>query len=250
MLTFEKNKKKMGNTVSSKPDKIFILFSGFCISHLDDEYQKLCTELFKDLLKYDSEVFNRGKEEIWAAAIIWAIGSINFLGDKDFEPYASLSDVCKYFNATTSTVGQKASKIRNWLDIDLFNDKFLRNDSKISDLLGNLAMTEEGFIVPVKPFKVENKEVEFVKEDEKELPNNYIIILESRYPIKNADIYQLEYLFKSVLEKDEKFQKIQIVDEQQLHIYFYGRPAKVLKFENKLSYGKFKVVDVANQPVS
>ena len=239
----------MENTVPSKQDKIFILFSGFCKNHLDDEYQKLCTELFNDLLEYDPEVFNRGKEEIWAAAIVWAIGSVNFLGDKDFEPHASLSDVCEYFNASTSTVGQKASKIRDWLDIDFFNEKFQRDDSKISDLLGNLAMTEEGFIVPVKPFKVENKEVEFVEEDEEELPDNYIIILESRYPIKNADIYQLEYLFKSVLEKDEKFQKIKLVEKGGFHIYFYGRPAKVLNFENKLSYGKFKVMDVANQPL-
>lgn len=123
----------MENTAPSKKDKIFILVSGFCKNHLDDEYQRLCTELFNDLLEYDSEVFNRGKEEIWATAIVWAIGSINFLGDKGFEPYASLSDICKYFSANTLTVGQKASKIRDWLDIDLFNEKFQRDDSKISD---------------------------------------------------------------------------------------------------------------------
>ncbi|MBC8489877.1 MAG: hypothetical protein H8D45_28000 [Bacteroidetes bacterium] len=240
----------MENTLHSKQHKISTLVSGFCQNHLDDEYIRLCTDLFNDLLKYDPEVFKRGNEEIWAAAIVWAIGSVNFLGDKDFEPYASLSDVCEYFNASTSTVGQKASKIREWLDIDFFNDKFQREDSQISDLLGNLAMTEEGFIVPVKPFKVKNKEVEFVEEDEEELPENYIIILESKYPIKNADIYQLEYLFKSVLEKDEKFQKSKLVEKGGLHIYFYGRPAKVLKFEKKISHKNFQVVDVVNQAVS
>jgi len=240
----------MENTRHSKQDKISSLVSGFCQNHLDDEYQRLCADLFNGLLEYDPEVFKRGKEEIWSAAIVWAIGSVNFLGDKFFEPYASLSDVCEYFNASTSTVGQKASKIRDWLDIDFFNDKFQRNDSQISNLLGNLTMTEDGFIVQVKPFKVENKEVEFEEEDEEELPDNYIIILESRYPVKNADVYQLEYLFKSVLEKDEKFQKIQIVDEKQIHIYFHGRSAKALLLENKLSYGKFKVMNVANQPLS
>jgi len=240
----------MENTVPSKQDKISTLVSGFCQNHLDDEYLRLCTDLFNDLLEYDPEGFKRGKEEIWAAAIVWAIGSVNFLGDKYFEPYASLSDVCGYFNTSTSTVGQKASKIRDWLDIDFFNDKFQRDDSQISDFLGNLAMTVDGFIVPVKPFKVENKEVEFEEEDEEELPENYIIILESRYPIKNADIYQLEYLFKSVLEKDEKFQKIKLVEKGGFHIYFYGRPAKVLNFDKKISHKNFKVVDVANQPVS
>lgn len=89
-----------------------------------------------------------------------------------------------------------------------------------------------------------------MEEVEEELPDNYIMIPESKYPIKNADIYQLEYLFKSVLEKGEKFQKIKLVEKGGFHIYFYGRPAKVLNFEKKFSYGKFKVVDVANQPVS
>ena len=239
----------MENIQPSKQDKISSLVSGFCQNHLDDEYQRLCTDLFNGLLEYDPEVFKRGKEEIWAAAIVWAIGSVNFLDDKSFEPYSSLSDVCNHFNVSKSTVGQKASKIRDWFNMNYFNDKYQREDSQISELLGNLTITENGLIVPVKPFKVENKEIEFEEEDEEELPDNYIIILESRYSVKNTDVYQLEYLFKSVLEKDEKFQKTQIVDEKQIHIYFYGRSAKALLLENKLSYGKFKVIDLAYQPV-
>ena len=238
----------MENTSPSKQDKISTLVSGFCQNHLDEEYLRLCTDLFNGLLEYDPEIYKRGKEEIWSAAIVWAVGSVNFLDDKSFEPYTSLSDICNYFNVSKSTVGQKASKIRDWLDIDFFNDKFQRNDSQISELLGNLTMTENGFIVQVKPFKAENKEVEFVEEEE-ELPENYIIILESRYPMKNADIYQIEYLFKSILDSDEKFQKIKLVEEGEFHIYFYGRPAKALKFDKKISHKNFKVVDLANQPV-
>jgi len=151
----------MQNSVSSKQNEISALVAGFCKNNLDEEYLRLCTDLFNALLEYDQEVFKRGKEEIWAASIVWAIGSVNFLGDKSFEPYSSLSDVCKYFKVSKSTVGQKASKIRDWLDIDFFN---------------------------------------------------------------------------------EKFQKTQIVDEKQLHIYFYGRTANVLRLENKLSFGKFKVI--------
>ncbi len=242
----------MIKSLISKPDKISSLVSGFCKNHLDDEYLRLCTELFNDLLENDQEVFKRGKEEIWAAAIVWAIGSVNFLGDKYFKPYASLSDVCMYFNASTSTVGQKAAKIRNWFDIDYFYDKFLREDSEISNFLGNLVMTDDGFVVPIDWLKEEEEEGEFMAEDdeEEELPENYVIIMESGTPVKNADIYQLEHLFNSILEEDEKLQKTELVKNRGLHIYFYGRPAKVLKFEKKLSYRKFKVVDVVNQAFS
>jgi hypothetical protein len=39
------------------------------------------------LLESNPAVFNRGQSGIWGAAIVWAVGSVNFLGDKSFEPY-------------------------------------------------------------------------------------------------------------------------------------------------------------------
>jgi len=239
----------MENNMNPREDKIFLLIRGYCDEHLDNEYLRLCTELFDDLLDYPKTI-NRGKEEIWAAAIIWTIGSANFLGDKSFEPYASLSDVCSYFNANTSTVGQKASKVRDVFDIGFMNTKYQRSDSQMTNFLENLAVTEKGFIVSREPFMIDNKEIEFVEDGEEELPKNYILFLESMHPIKNVDLYQIEYLFKSILEEDEKFQRIQIADQKQVHVYFYGRQAKALIFNDKLNSKKFKVIETIDQPLT
>lgn len=39
----------------------------------------------------------RGKLEIWASAVIYALGQINLLFDKDFEPYSTPDEICDYF---------------------------------------------------------------------------------------------------------------------------------------------------------
>ena len=211
---------------TSKTDKIQELFRDYCKSHLDDEYLRLCNKLFDDLLAGDQEIFKRGKENIWAAALVWAIGSVNFLGDKSFDPYASLSDVCEYFSANTSSVGQKASMIRNFLDINVFNPDYQRNDSSIAGFLDNLVMNEYGMIIP-RSIAKEKIEEEVDYEEEEEEPLDYIIILEARRKYSQADIYQLEYLFKTFLEDDEFFQKTELSGFRLL-LYFFGRPAKIL----------------------
>ena len=51
----------------------------FCTQKLDDEYRQLCEKLIKKLGRKRDVPFQRGKLEIWAAAVIHTIGSINFL---------------------------------------------------------------------------------------------------------------------------------------------------------------------------
>jgi hypothetical protein len=61
-----------------------------------------------------------GKLEIWAAGIIHAIGTVNFLFDKSFEPYISVHDICEYFGATQSTTSQKSKVIRDMFKMGYF----------------------------------------------------------------------------------------------------------------------------------
>jgi len=201
------------------------------------------------MIKTDPEVFKRGKKTIWAAAIVWATGSINFLGDKASEPYTTLSDVCDYFQVKASTAGQKASKIRDVLDMDYFSEEYLFDDSPITNIFKNLVMTKDGFIVPVDSLADEDGDehvVEYVDEKDEELPDQYIAIIESGAQIKHADLYQLEYLFKTILAEDEKFNKIEMASPGNIHLHFYGRPGKVLLFEKKLNSRKYIVSGIVN----
>lgn len=227
------------------------LIQVYCKTHLDEEYKKLCTKAFRRLEKENPDVFNRGKQEVWAAAIVWAVGRANFLGDNTFEPYASLNDVCNYFGVNSSTVGQKASKIMEMLGMDYFNTEFLIDESEISKLVNSLVMTEDGLIVP-KDMLIDEEEEDILPDEEEEdilledngSPENYILILESSRKIKKSDIYQLEYLFKKCLRKGEKFIKAEITNNWTAIILFFGDLETVQNFEDKFGKTGFSLMDV------
>ncbi|PWR73436.1 DUF6398 domain-containing protein [Methanospirillum stamsii] len=85
----------------------------FCDERLDDEYADICRYVAGKLARKRDCQVSRGKITIWASGIIYAVGQINFLFDKSFEPYQSASDICKYFGTSKSTVSQKAQMIRD-----------------------------------------------------------------------------------------------------------------------------------------
>ncbi|NOX84792.1 MAG: hypothetical protein GXO86_02325 [Chlorobi bacterium] len=238
----------MGAPKNDKTKEIKTLYQKYCKEHLDGEYLRLCNDLFDELLMYDENIFKRGRPNIWAAAIVWAIGSINFLGDKTFEPYASLKDVCAYFDTNSSTVGQKASSIKDDLDIDRFTSEYLHENNTILDFFKNLVITESGLIIP-RNLLENNEEAIYEDEeltDEDEVPDNYIIIIEARNNMKQANLYELEYLFKKVLSEDEYLKKIFLTEPKKIQLHYYGRPYKVSLFENKLQQRLFDIVELVN----
>lgn len=68
--------------IKKKEKKLLELTGSFCAQKLDDDYSQLCQKLILKLGSKKDVPFKRGKIEIWAAAVIHAIGSINFLFDK------------------------------------------------------------------------------------------------------------------------------------------------------------------------
>lgn len=81
-----------------RQEKIIELVSGFCDKKLNSEYEELCVKLIEKMGRKHDVPFKRGKLEIWASAVIYALGQINFLFDKTTEPYATPDDICNYFN--------------------------------------------------------------------------------------------------------------------------------------------------------
>lgn len=52
--------------------------------------------------------FVRGRFEIWAAAVIHALGVINFLFDRGTTPYVSAPTIYEHFNTKSSTTSQRS----------------------------------------------------------------------------------------------------------------------------------------------
>lgn len=59
----------------------------FCNNKINAEYASLCEKMIRKLGRKRSNPLERGRLEIWAAAVIYTVATINFLFDKFFTPY-------------------------------------------------------------------------------------------------------------------------------------------------------------------
>ena len=121
---------KMDEKTKQKQDKLIELVSSFCQDNLNDEYEDLAIKLVLKMGRKHNVPFKRGRLDIWASAVIYALARVNLLFDKSFEPYVSADDICDYFGTKKSTVSQKASLI-----FDMFNLEPLINEFSSKELL-------------------------------------------------------------------------------------------------------------------
>ena len=129
---------EMKEMVNEKKRILIDQLSKFCDEKLDEDYKNLCVQMIEKMARKRTVPFLSGKLEIWAAAIIYSIGQINFLFDKTFEPYVSTDDICNYFNTSKSTTSQKAKLIRDMFKLKHFDKEFSTNKMKDENPLDNL----------------------------------------------------------------------------------------------------------------
>ena len=134
--------------LKEKKQALLDLVGSFCAQELDDDYYQLCEKLVKKLGRKKDVPFKRGKLEIWAAAIVYAIGSINFLFDKSFEPYVSADQISEYFGTKNSTVSNKARQIKDMFDMFHFSPEFSTNKMTADSPMNTLVMVD-GLIAPL-----------------------------------------------------------------------------------------------------
>ena len=119
--------------------KLIEMTSRYCDEHLDNDYKELCIKMINKMGKKRNVPFTSGKIEIWASAIIYAIGSIIFLFDKSFEPFVKGEDICAHFGTKTSTTSQKAKIIRDMFNLNYFyseySTKHMINNNPLPNLL-------------------------------------------------------------------------------------------------------------------
>src|SRR5437868_15149735 len=110
-------------TVQKYTETLIEMTNGFCDKYLDQEYKALCEKLIRKMSRKKVVPFLSGRIEIWAAAVVYALGTINFLFDKSSQPYATTDDICQFFGTSKSTTSQKAKTIR-----DMFKLRYLDNE--------------------------------------------------------------------------------------------------------------------------
>ena len=134
--------------IKERQEQLLEMTGTFCSRKLNDDYAQLCDKLIKKMGRKRDVPFQRGKPEIWAAAVIYAIGSINFLFDKSFEPYLTPDQICDYFGTKNSTVSNKAREIKDMFKMWHFSPEFSTHRMKEHNPFNNLVMVD-GLIMPM-----------------------------------------------------------------------------------------------------
>ena len=94
-------------------DGIEPLITDYCNQYLNDEYRELCLHLLEKLCRKRPSPLLAGRKNTWAAAIIYAITTNNFIFDKSQPIHLTADELCAPFGLSKSTVSNKASEIRD-----------------------------------------------------------------------------------------------------------------------------------------
>ena len=134
--------------MQQRKDALIRMTDGFADRDLDEDYKMLCRKLIEKMSRKRQVPFLSGRLEIWAAAVVYALGQVNFLFDKSFEPYVSATDLCDYFGTSQSTTSQKAKIIRDMFKMRYFDEEFSTERMQKENPLNEFVMVN-GLIVPV-----------------------------------------------------------------------------------------------------
>ena len=102
-------------------ESVAALLDPFCAQHLNDEYAQLSRELAAALARKRPSPLARGKPEIWACGIAYAIGTVNFLFDQSQTPHMRADALCGAFGVSQSSASNKARLIREMFGMSQFD---------------------------------------------------------------------------------------------------------------------------------
>ena len=101
--------------MADKVAAITALTDAFCEKHLNEEYRVLIRRVVGGLARKRPSPLQKGKENVWAAAAVHAVGQVNFLDDPSQVPHCNPKALYEFFGVAESTGQNKSREIREAL---------------------------------------------------------------------------------------------------------------------------------------
>lgn len=118
-----------------------------CRDNIDEEYYYLGILLLEKLARKRPSPLLSGKTHVWAAGVLCALGTINFLFDKSTVPYISKEDLADCCGVKQSTASEKSRLIRELFKMSYWDSRFSTRRMHERNPLNNLMITKNGFIL-------------------------------------------------------------------------------------------------------
>jgi hypothetical protein len=137
--------KAAGGSKADRVAEVAHKIEAFGRINLDPEHTILALKLCDKIGRMRKLSIQRGRPEIWAAAIISVIARLNFLFHPDHKVYITADELDDYFGTKKSTVSNKAGMIQKTADIYIGDPEF--SSEEIADMF-RYYETEDGLIIP------------------------------------------------------------------------------------------------------
>jgi hypothetical protein len=148
--------------MQAKFDSIRNLTSAFCKEYLNNEYDEFIASMIATLCRKRPSPLLKGNDKSWAAGLVHAIGTVNFLFDKSETPHCSASDIYTYFGVGNSTGQGKSKEIRDMLKMN-----YLSHEWTLPSRMGSNSMiwmiSVNGLIVDIRYMPLEVQEIAYAK---------------------------------------------------------------------------------------
>ena len=155
-------------------NEIVALIDGISAEYLDEEYAVLAHKVTAKLARKRPSPLEKGKPEIWACGILFALGKINFLFDKTQTPHMKPDELCALFRVKLRTIETKANLIMNMLDTGPLDPRWFRPSHVAENPMVWLLQSSDGFVFDVRTAPREVQEeafksglIPFIPDDQK-----------------------------------------------------------------------------------
>ena len=219
--------------ILKREKKLLKLTSSCCEKKLDDDYRQLCEKLIRKMGRKIDVPFQRGKLEIWAAAVVYALGKINFLFDKSFDPFMKAEAISEYFGTKNSTVSNKARLIQDMFDLQYFDSVFSTQKMMHGNPFLNMVVVD-GFAVPLDSLPEDLQEFVRKERDEGRAPE-----LQTKGLDRNVAVNEIA----RDAEREERIAMEAVVDaygaeERAVSWYYYLDEKLVFPFKARCISGR------------
>lgn len=153
---------KIPKTMTDKFAAIADLVDTFCAKHLNEEYRQTIHRVVGALARKRFSPLLRGKENVWAAAAVHAVGRVNFLDDPSQTPHCKPKVIYEFFGIGESTGQNKSKDIRDLLKMGPMSPQWTL-PSRLADNPMVWLLKVNGFTVDIRGMPIEVQQMAFEK---------------------------------------------------------------------------------------
>lgn len=143
-------------------EEISQLLIAYSAEYLSKEYEELCLHALEKLCRKRPSPLKSGRSNTWAAGIVYAVGTNNFIFDKSQPIHMTAKELVAPFGVSASTASSKAAMIKKMLKIDYFNAEWCL-PSEMADNSMLWMVSINGLPVDARMLSVEMQEICYEK---------------------------------------------------------------------------------------